>query len=85
MARSFRSIENVPNRNIAIAAIAAPVKKVAPAPLIVQISPAIELASKAQVLWQEVYKPIAVPVWYSGTRLLIQALEIPSVAAAYKP
>ena len=48
MTRSFRSAENAANRIIAMAASAAPVKKVAPAPLTVQISPALVLDNKAQ-------------------------------------
>ncbi|WP_207762275.1 hypothetical protein [Leptospira harrisiae] len=52
------------------------------APNVYQIQPAMELAKNVAMLCNPVNIPIAVPTSFDGTTLLIQALEIPSVALA---
>ena len=47
-----------------------------------QIAPASELAIIAAMLWKPAKDPIAVAVSFLSVMLLIQALDIPSVAAA---
>ena len=49
------------------------------------INPATELAIMAAILWKPVNDPMAVAVSFLSVMLLIHALEIPSVAAAYNP
>ncbi len=55
------------------------------APISYQIAPAILLARSEQMLVMPVRNPMAVAVSSFGTIFEIQAFEIPSVAAAYKP
>jgi hypothetical protein len=59
--------------------------KVADTPHLYHIIPANELANKENILLNPAKKPIAVAVSFVSVILLIQAIDIPSVAAAYKP
>lgn len=70
------------NTNMVTAAVS---KKAAVAPSRNHINPVSELAGIAQILCKPENVPIAVAVSFLSVILLIQAFEIPSAAAAYKP